>query len=570
MSKVKEIKGKILLDAEENNPILDFNQYVEAIFNIIQNSDPNFSIGIYGEWGTGKTTLMSAIKKKIENSNTNQDGTKIIPVWFNAWRYEREENQATIPLMKTIAYTLEEYPVFKPISDKIKKAVWAGVKEVGKKLISKHVADVNYDKIKEDYDNQIDKFPDIEKDTIFYDGLEQIKQEIIKIRKDPEYRIVVFIDDLDRCSPKKTLEVFESIKAFLDISGLIFVIGLSFKAISDLITKQYEGSGIKGEDYIKKIIQVPIFVQEWNASDTSKLIKNISDKLVDQYKKIIGDDNNAELLSIALEKNPREIKRFINTFIISNEIYSKTPEETAELLLVRALKWRWPKVYNRFSHNKEFRDEIDKVAGYKESERSDYMAKDDPLGESSFQEEIKELSSDSDFWTFVSQANIIFKITDWEKYRRATAVTDEKSHSTKLHNASPNAQEEHRIVGLSLLGGEPFAQVEAAAELACRTQNLGLDVMVYTGFELADLRARGEPAVDTLLEHTDLLVDGPFDRNQPDRTRRWIGSRNQQLHRLSDRYTADDPRFVARETVEIRLRAGELVINGKPWGPGLP
>ncbi len=123
------------------------------------------------------------------------------------------------------------------------------------------------------------------------------------------------------------------------------------------------------------------------------------------------------------------------------------------------------------------------------------------------------------------------------------------------------------IEGLSLLGGEPFAQAEGCAALATAVRAAGLSVMVFSGFTLAELdvkKAAGEAGVAELLDACDLLVDGRYVRESPDGERRWIGSTNQQLHVLGDRYRRDDPAFRARNTVEIRLRRGELVVNGWP------
>jgi anaerobic ribonucleoside-triphosphate reductase activating protein len=129
------------------------------------------------------------------------------------------------------------------------------------------------------------------------------------------------------------------------------------------------------------------------------------------------------------------------------------------------------------------------------------------------------------------------------------------------------------LEGVSLLGGEPFAQAPALAVLAERLRDAGLGIMVYSGFRLAELEAKiadDEPGVARLLAATDLLVDGRYERERPDHVRRWIGSTNQQLHFTSDRYRADDPVFRTGETIELRLVDGELVINGWPWGKGLP
>lgn len=118
--------------------------------------------------------------------------------------------------------------------------------------------------------------------------------------------------------------------------------------------------------------------------------------------------------------------------------------------------------------------------------------------------------------------------------------------------------------GITLLGGEPFAQAEGAALLSELVRARGATVMVFTGYTIEELRERREAATDRLLAACDLLVDGPYDRTVPDERRRWIGSENQRMHFLSERYAPDDPIFVSSNTVEIRLVAGELTVNGWP------
>lgn len=120
------------------------------------------------------------------------------------------------------------------------------------------------------------------------------------------------------------------------------------------------------------------------------------------------------------------------------------------------------------------------------------------------------------------------------------------------------------LEGVSILGGEPFEQPLPLADFAARVRRGGLSVMVYTGHVLEDLRAREDAA--PLLASTDLLADGPFEARHPERARRWLGSTNQRLHFLSDRYAADDPRFVADNEVEIRFDGRALVVNGWPAG----
>lgn len=122
------------------------------------------------------------------------------------------------------------------------------------------------------------------------------------------------------------------------------------------------------------------------------------------------------------------------------------------------------------------------------------------------------------------------------------------------------------IEGLSVLGGEPMEQPGPLAELCERVRAAGLSVMLYTGYRLEELRRGEDPDVARALANTDLLVDGGYEQGRPERRRRWIGSANQTLHFLSSRYSPDDPRLLAPNTIEIRLDGGKLTVNGWPRG----
>jgi anaerobic ribonucleoside-triphosphate reductase activating protein len=123
---------------------------------------------------------------------------------------------------------------------------------------------------------------------------------------------------------------------------------------------------------------------------------------------------------------------------------------------------------------------------------------------------------------------------------------------------------EQGVEGVSLLGGEPIAHAAGATALAKQVRALGLSVMVFSGYTLETIRTMPDPAVGDLLALTDILVDGPYIRDLPETRRRWIGSANQRVHFLSDRYRADDPCWRRSNTLEVRLRGAELTVNGFP------
>jgi anaerobic ribonucleoside-triphosphate reductase activating protein len=127
-----------------------------------------------------------------------------------------------------------------------------------------------------------------------------------------------------------------------------------------------------------------------------------------------------------------------------------------------------------------------------------------------------------------------------------------------------DAAEREGVEGITLLGGEPLAHAAAGAALARLVREQELSVMIFSGYTLAEAQALPDPAVNELLALTDILVDGRYERDLPDTSRRWIGSKNQQIHFLSDRYRADDPCWQQRNTLEIRLLNGEVSVNGFP------
>ncbi len=80
--------ARILLDTPARDPSLDFASTAAALAQVIEGSQPRFAIGIFGGWGSGKTTLMDAIESRLAPATS-------VVVRFNAWRFEREPHSAS-------------------------------------------------------------------------------------------------------------------------------------------------------------------------------------------------------------------------------------------------------------------------------------------------------------------------------------------------------------------------------------------------------------------------------------------------------------------------------------------
>ena len=124
------------------------------------------------------------------------------------------------------------------------------------------------------------------------------------------------------------------------------------------------------------------------------------------------------------------------------------------------------------------------------------------------------------------------------------------------------------VEGITLLGGEPFDQAAALATVAEAFRSAGLSVMTFSGYtqELLTDWAATRPDIARLLAATDLLIDGPYLRDQPDTVRPWLGSTNQGIRALTPVY-ADEVARIDREggldRLEIRIHPdGRVDVNG--------
>jgi len=121
--------------------------------------------------------------------------------------------------------------------------------------------------------------------------------------------------------------------------------------------------------------------------------------------------------------------------------------------------------------------------------------------------------------------------------------------------------------GITLLGGEPFDHAAGLAAVAAGVRAVGLSVMTFSGYttaQLAEAVTAGRTDVASLLDHTDLLVAGPFLAGRIDTRRPWVGSTNQEFVALTDRLRPALARLPETpDRVEVIVdAAGTIAVNG--------
>jgi KAP family P-loop domain len=370
---MERMSHKILLDNPSVNPVLGFEAYASALKEIIEVSDPQFSIGIFGGWGSGKTTLMRAIERQLNK--------EIVSVWFNAWRYEKEEH-LIIPLLDVLRDALVAWATSTKISSsrrdraikaastitKAARAIFAGTAIKAKLPLVEISLDANKAVAEWRDSTSAQDAQDAESpQSPYHASFKALQDSLNNFTERGKQRIVVFIDDLDRCLPSNALQVLESMKLFFDLEGFVFVVGLDQDVIEACVNWNYRFSGvsrdgnswppINGEDYIKKLFQVPFNLPAISRDQVGTYLTSIfpsgegededRDRLVELVRPhldfLIGDS----------EANPREIKRFVNSYILQKLIQPDLDDDVGLVLQAITFRADWRVAYQVFRSERD-------------------------------------------------------------------------------------------------------------------------------------------------------------------------------------------------------------------------
>jgi formylglycine-generating enzyme required for sulfatase activity len=304
-----------------------FDAYANTFARII--ADPStqtpLTICISGEWGTGKTTLMKAIQSRLDqtgetekqvpcfvNSQEEAKGLRVCKtVWFNAWKYAGQQEAMFVALIEEILRKMRQ-------DDRLITRVRAFLKDPKEPEV--HFSEAVLNALGQIFTaGQIDfdltafyKESRFKQNLAFQDEFQVVFDRLLNWwvgrREDKKGVLAIFIDDLDRCLPDKTVQVLETIKLFLDKPACVFVLGADTTVIQSAIEAHYETEKIKGvtaKDYLDKIIQLRFELPHIREADMAVFVQGL--KLSDEALL-----SNLDTITSGVRTNPRRVKTFIN------------------------------------------------------------------------------------------------------------------------------------------------------------------------------------------------------------------------------------------------------------------
>lgn len=303
-----------------------------------------FTIGIEAPWGAGKSSLMRQLERQLEGEAGRSDPghwwqrlpkprpeVEIRTVWFNAWTAAEADVQEG--LVKSVLQALDRRILARALrKKKLMTLLRAAVLTAAGVFKLTPLVDAAWESLSADARtrNEIN-------DLVSRAVSEWAEPTPRRRGRRPAGLVVVFIDDLDRCSRANVTRVLEAVKLYLDAAGLVFVVGYDPQRI-DVADRSRAPDGVPAETdeaeyYLDKIIQIVFRIPPPDERTAKQIIPDLKDGRTDAA---LFDDASSKLIVEYNGRNPRRIKRFVNRFIVDYQLH-ETVEDLQPALLVKAL-----------------------------------------------------------------------------------------------------------------------------------------------------------------------------------------------------------------------------------------
>ncbi len=282
---------------------LGFEGFAEEIASLILDSRGStpFTLGIEGAWGAGKSTLMGRLCARLA---LEDDMTVVM---FNAWT--ADDDRVLEALVKTVLNELDPNVLRKALRNE-KLVGWARVllNLIPRLFGFGNVVDTFWDRVAADPRARNDLRKLVEQAVAQWQGKRSAPSR--------DRTLCVFVDDLDRCSPKGVIAVFEAMKLYLSVPGIIFVVGYDQGIVSDLVQKEkgYSSEAIRSRDYLEKFIQIVYRIPRPSPDVSDELVESL---LASSGTAALFGPVEREIVIEGSASNPRRIKRFINGFVLA-------------------------------------------------------------------------------------------------------------------------------------------------------------------------------------------------------------------------------------------------------------
>ncbi len=353
-------------DNPSETDLLGFDAVVAPVVDAIaaDHLDP-LTVGIHARWGGGKSTVLRLLCTELE------DQTKVVVVETSPWEYDDHDDVKGTLIAEVLGELQNHFKDDAALKTKVGELLgrisWSRVGKVVAKGVVMQSVDLK------ELKTALTPMPREEPDSM--SGFKKAFQELVESLPDTK-RVVVLVDDLDRCSPSAVMATLEAIKLFLSVPGMVFVLAADQDMVRDAISMNLGGSTESSrfaERYLDKIVQLPISLPVLPVNDAEsylglllahfeltedqhgELLQHVQARRLEGKASLLAEMDElpkqpsdyvlrlASQLAHGLRSdkvvNPREIKRFLNAFQVRRRMaqvrgVEVKPDVLAKLLLL--------------------------------------------------------------------------------------------------------------------------------------------------------------------------------------------------------------------------------------------
>lgn len=332
--KLKLIQDIELDNLNDENDFLETRKYSDTLQEIIKHTQTPCTIGLFGEWGSGKSSIIRDVINKLDYNKSkqyyNNTGEKIRFIVYDAWKYSKDSFRRTFLLEMAKELKFQEQDYFDMFytnksNEKINRSLNATniLTEIATSAINEGF---NFNNI---FKNQktINQIPFIFAPEQFERIFNNMHFAVLKkydvdnepfpsiLHETNIDKLVIVIDNLDRCDADTVCEMLSDIKGFLNKDKVVFIVPLDDKMLKKHLEKINGYDDSESSEYLRKIFDCVLSLKKTQEFDMYEVLTKLLNKHNIKYK-----PDTIGIVSEEYASNPRRIIKFINNFEIEKKL----------------------------------------------------------------------------------------------------------------------------------------------------------------------------------------------------------------------------------------------------------
>ena len=301
-------------------------------------------IGLFGEWGSGKTSVLNMTMNEIKNMGEESENEPLI-VTFSPWNYSDKDNLISLFFRNLINHL--DTPSNNKIKTKIGKVLTDYADCLDALSVLSPLGGILVNILKPIIKTQGTNLMEVP-------NLDSTKEKLETILKESNQKIIVVIDDIDRLTNSQIRDIFHLAKQVGNFPNIVYILSMDREIVCRALKEIHN---IDGHEYLEKIIQIPFEIPKISKSKVHKYLFNQLDKIInDTSNDTIIDDSYWERVFVNCVSpyidNLRDINRLTNIFKFKyRALYQEVSVE--DMIGITTLEVLEPKLYKWIYSNKD-------------------------------------------------------------------------------------------------------------------------------------------------------------------------------------------------------------------------